>query len=69
MHVAEAKSEIDYTMEVYGEPTVTHLERLGVLDRNLLAVHTVWLTNEYAFLSDRTARPPATALTSSTRCG
>lgn len=46
MHVAEAKSEIDYTMETYGEPTVTHLEHLGVLDRNLLAVHTVWLTNE-----------------------
>ncbi len=46
MHVAEAKSEIEYTMEVYGEPTVTHLNRLGVLDKNLLAVHTVWLTNE-----------------------
>ena len=46
MHVAEAKSEIEYTQAVYGEPTVTHLERLGVLDRNLLAVHTVWLTNE-----------------------
>ncbi len=46
MHVAEAKSEIEYTMEKYGEPTVTHLERLGVLDKNLLAVHTVWLTNE-----------------------
>jgi 5-methylthioadenosine/S-adenosylhomocysteine deaminase len=46
MHVAEAKSEIDYTMEKYGEPTVTHLARLGILDKNLLAVHTVWLTNE-----------------------
>jgi len=46
MHVAEAKSEIEYTQEVYGEPTVTHLEKLGVLDRNLLAVHTVWLTDE-----------------------
>lgn len=46
MHVAEAKSEIEYTMETYGEPTVTHLARLGVLDKNLLAVHTVWLTNE-----------------------
>lgn len=46
MHVAEAKSEIDYTMELYGEPTVTHLNKLGVLDKNLLAVHTVWLTNE-----------------------
>lgn len=46
MHVAEAKSEIEYTLERYGEPTVTHLNRLGVLDRNLLAVHAVWLTNE-----------------------
>ena len=46
MHVAEAKSEIDYTNEVYGENTVTHLHKLGVLDKNLLAVHTVWLTNE-----------------------
>lgn len=46
MHVAEAKSEIEYTKEVYGEPTVTHLNRLGVLDKNLLAVHTVWLTDE-----------------------
>ncbi len=46
MHVAEAKSEIEYTQKVYGEPTVTHLHKLGVLDKNLLAVHTVWLTNE-----------------------
>ena len=46
MHVAEAKSEIEYTKEVYGEPTVTHLQKLGVLDKNLLAVHTVWLTDE-----------------------
>lgn len=46
MHVAEAKSEVEYTKQIYGEPTVTHLEKLGVLDKNLLAVHTVWLTDE-----------------------
>lgn len=46
MHVAEGKSEIDYVTEKYGVPTVTHLRDLGVLDKNLLAVHTVWLTNE-----------------------
>lgn len=46
MHVAEARSEIEYTQAKYGEPTVTHLKRLGVLDKNLLAVHTVWLTDE-----------------------
>lgn len=46
MHVAEAKSEIEYTNEVFGENTVSHLNRLGVLGPNLLAVHTVWLEND-----------------------
>ncbi|WP_320129649.1 amidohydrolase [uncultured Sphaerochaeta sp.] len=53
MHVAEAKSEVEYTQQVYGEPTVTHLHKLGVLDKNLLAVHTVWLTNEEVELFKR----------------
>lgn len=46
MHVAEAKSEVDFAMEKYGVKTVTHLDRLGLLDRNLLAVHSVWLDND-----------------------
>jgi 5-methylthioadenosine/S-adenosylhomocysteine deaminase len=53
MHVAEAKSEVEYTQQVFGEPTVTHLHKLGVLDKNLLAVHTVWLTNEEVELFKR----------------
>ena len=32
MHVAEAKSEVEYTQEVYGEPTVSP-EPAGVLDK------------------------------------
>lgn len=46
MHVAEGKSEVDYVTEKFGVPTVTHLKDLGLLDKNLLAVHTVWLTHE-----------------------
>lgn len=46
MHVAEAKEEKEYTYARWGEGTVKHLERLGVLGPNLLAVHTVWLTDE-----------------------
>ena len=46
MHVAEAKSECEYTRNVWGVNTVSHLNDLGVLGPNLLAVHTVWLTNE-----------------------
>lgn len=45
MHVAEAKEEKEYTYATFGEGTVQHLDRLGVLDKNLLAVHTVWLTD------------------------
>lgn len=46
MHVAEAKEEKEYTYARWGEGTVKHLEKLGVLGPNLLAVHTVWLTDE-----------------------
>jgi 5-methylthioadenosine/S-adenosylhomocysteine deaminase len=66
MHVAEAREEIAYTKEVYGEATVTHLNRLGVLDKNLLAVHTVWLTNdEVGMLRERDVKVshnPASAM-------
>ena len=66
MHVAEAKSEIDYTMKKFGEPTVTHLNRLGVLGPNLLAVHAVWLTNEeidlFAKYDVKVSHNPASAM-------
>jgi 5-methylthioadenosine/S-adenosylhomocysteine deaminase len=46
MHVAEVKEEVEYAQATRGATTVTHLNRLGVLDKNLLAVHTVWLSPE-----------------------
>ena len=46
MHVAEVKDEVEYLKAKIGVQTVTHLNDLGVLDRNFLAVHTVWLTND-----------------------
>lgn len=46
MHVAEIKEEVEFARETRGEATVKHLNSLGVLDKNFLAVHTVWLTNE-----------------------
>jgi len=44
MHVAEIPGEIAYMRARSGAGTVEHLHRLGLLDRNLLAVHAVWLT-------------------------
>ncbi len=44
MHVAEIKEEVEFAQATRGATTVTHLNRLGVLDRNFLAVHCVWMT-------------------------
>ena len=46
MHIAEAKSEVEYAKETRGCTTVTHLNNLGFLDKNIIAAHAVWLTNE-----------------------
>ena len=46
MHVAEIKAEVDYCNETRGMTTVNHLNRLGVLGPNFLAVHCVWMTPE-----------------------
>lgn len=46
MHIAEAKSEVEYAKETRGYTTVTHLNHLGFLDKNIIAAHAVWLTNE-----------------------
>lgn len=46
MHIAEAKAEVEYAKETRGYTTVTHLNNLGFLDKNIIAAHAVWLTNE-----------------------
>jgi 5-methylthioadenosine/S-adenosylhomocysteine deaminase len=46
MHVAEVKEEVEYARADRGATTVTLLHELGVLDANLLAVHTVWLSDD-----------------------
>lgn len=45
MHIAEIPDEIEFAKTRQGLSTVEHLHNLGVLGSNLLAVHTVWLTN------------------------
>lgn len=45
MHIAEIAAENDFSKTRDGKSTVEHLHKLGILDSNLLAVHTVWLTD------------------------
>ncbi|GAB4436145.1 MAG: amidohydrolase [Anaerolineae bacterium] len=46
MHVAEIKEEVEFARATRGATTVTHLNNLGVLGDNFLAVHCVWMTDE-----------------------
>ena len=66
MHVAEIKEEVEFARETRGATTVTHLNRLGVLDKNLLAVHTVWLTDDeiqmFADKNVKVSHNPAAAM-------
>ncbi len=42
IHVAETKRERTDTLKKHGVSPVEYLDRLGVLDKNTLAVHAVW---------------------------
>lgn len=46
MHVAEVQEEVEFARQTRGATTVVHLNQLGVLDKNFLAVHCVWMTGE-----------------------
>ncbi len=66
MHVAEAWEEIEYCKQTRGTSTVRHLNRLGALGRNLLAVHVVYVEpDEIQLLHDwdvKVSHNPAAAL-------
>jgi len=66
MHVAEIKDEVDFAKKTRGATTVTHLNNLGVLDKNFLAVHSVWLTDAeiemYANNDVKVSHNPAAAM-------
>ncbi|MDP9067049.1 MAG: amidohydrolase family protein [Actinomycetota bacterium] len=46
LHLAEAAYEVDQVRERYGTTPVRLLQREGLLDRDLVAVHAVWLDDE-----------------------
>ncbi len=66
MHVAEIREEVEFAHQTRGATTVTHLDRLGVLGPNLLAAHSVWLTEAeidlFAAHDVKVAHCPAAAM-------
>ncbi len=45
-HLAETREEVKITTERFGLTPVRHLQRLGVLDDETIAVHAVWVDDE-----------------------
>ena len=54
MHVAEVPEENEHSIATRGTTTVRHLDRLGALGPDLLAVHATWVDDEeIALLAER----------------
>jgi 5-methylthioadenosine/S-adenosylhomocysteine deaminase len=54
MHVAEVPEENEHSVVTRGTTTVRHLDRLGALGPDLLAVHATWVDDEeIALLAER----------------
>lgn len=66
MHVAEILDEVRFCQATRGHTTVEHLAHLGALGPNLLAVHTVWLTQReidlFALHNVKVSHNPAAAM-------
>jgi 5-methylthioadenosine/S-adenosylhomocysteine deaminase len=66
MHVAEIQEEVEFARATRGATTVEHLNRLGVLDRNFLAVHCVWMRHDeigmFADAGVKVSHNPAAAM-------
>jgi 5-methylthioadenosine/S-adenosylhomocysteine deaminase len=45
-HLAETKSHADVARNLYGEPMVNHLEKIGFLGSHLSVAHAIWLNEE-----------------------
>ena len=45
-HLAETRKHAEVGRELYGEPIVQHLERIGFLSSNLSVAHAIWLDDK-----------------------
>lgn len=45
IHLSETKTEVANAKQVFGCTPVEYLEKIGVLDKNTVAIHCIWLTD------------------------
>ena len=54
IHVAETRGEADMIADACGDSSIRHLDNLGVLDENTVAIHAVWVDEkDIGIMADR----------------
>lgn len=69
VHLAETKAEVQQALGQFGTTPVHHLERLGILDRDTVCVHCVWLEEEEIKILARTGACVASCPQSNMKLG
>jgi 5-methylthioadenosine/S-adenosylhomocysteine deaminase len=69
IHVAETREEWKQMQELHGTTPVRYLESLGVLDRDTVCVHCIWLDAEDIELLARSGAGVATCVSSNMKLG
>jgi 5-methylthioadenosine/S-adenosylhomocysteine deaminase len=69
VHLAETKAETDQIREQHGTTPVRYLEKLGLLDKDTICVHCVWLEQEEIQILARTGTRVVTCPQSNMKLG
>jgi 5-methylthioadenosine/S-adenosylhomocysteine deaminase len=69
VHVAETRAEVQQLQEQHGTTPVRYLDSLGILDRDTICVHCVWLDDEEMDILARTGAGVATCPQSNMKLG
>jgi 5-methylthioadenosine/S-adenosylhomocysteine deaminase len=69
VHLAETRNEVEQIEEQHGTTPVRYLEKLGILDRDTICVHCVWLEQEEIEILARTGTKVSTCPQSNMKLG
>jgi len=69
VHLAETKAEVDQMQKQHGTTPVRYLDRIGILDKNTICIHCVWLEQEEIEILARTGAQVSTCTQSNMKLG
>ena len=69
IHLSETKNEVEEVLKQHGTTPVRYLENLGLLDKNTVCVHCVWLEQEEIAILSKTGAKVVTCPQSNMKLG